>query len=66
MQNWKLTLSYDGAAYYGWQVQPGLPTIQGELQAALRRMLGTEWGDVPLPQGSGRTDAGVQDRKSVV
>lgn len=59
MQNWKLTLSYDGTAYYGWQVQPGLPTIQGELQAALRRMLGTEWGDVPLPQGSGRTDAGV-------
>jgi tRNA pseudouridine38-40 synthase len=59
MQNWKLTLSYDGAAYFGWQVQPGLPTIQGELQAALRRVLGGEWGDAPLPQGSGRTDAGV-------
>jgi tRNA pseudouridine38-40 synthase len=55
MQNWKLTLAYDGSAYHGWQVQPGLPTIQGELQAAIRRVL----GESPLPQGSGRTDAGV-------
>jgi tRNA U38,U39,U40 pseudouridine synthase TruA len=23
MQNWKLTLTYDGTAYHGWQVQPG-------------------------------------------
>jgi tRNA pseudouridine38-40 synthase len=55
MQNWKLTLTYDGTAYHGWQVQPGLPTIQGELQSALNRIL----GESPLPQGSGRTDAGV-------
>jgi tRNA pseudouridine38-40 synthase len=55
MQNWKLTLSYDGTAYHGWQVQPGLPTIQGELQKAIERVL----GESPLPQGSGRTDAGV-------
>jgi tRNA pseudouridine38-40 synthase len=55
MQNWKLTLTYDGTAYHGWQVQPGLPTIQGELQAAIGRVL----GERPLPQGSGRTDAGV-------
>lgn len=55
MPNWKLTLTYDGTAYHGWQIQPGLPTIQGELQAALGRIL----GESPLPQGSGRTDAGV-------
>jgi tRNA pseudouridine38-40 synthase len=55
MQNWKLTLTYDGTGYHGWQVQPGLPTIQGELQSALQRIL----GESPLPQGSGRTDAGV-------
>jgi tRNA pseudouridine38-40 synthase len=55
MQNWKLTLTYDGTAYHGWQVQPGLPTIQGELQKAIERVL----GEAPLPQGSGRTDAGV-------
>jgi tRNA pseudouridine38-40 synthase len=59
MQNWKLTLTYDGTNYYGWQVQPGLPTIQGELQAAIQRVLSTPWGEAPLPQGSGRTDAGV-------
>src|SRR5208282_1950661 len=41
--------------FQGWQVQPGLPTIQGELQAALGRVT----GETPLPQGSGRTDAGV-------
>ncbi len=55
MQNWKLTLAYDGTGYHGWQVQPGLRTVQGELQSALGRVL----GESPLPQGSGRTDAGV-------
>ena len=54
-RNWKLTLSYDGTDYRGWQVQPGEPTIQGELQSALGRVT----GESPLPQGSGRTDAGV-------
>jgi tRNA pseudouridine38-40 synthase len=54
-QNWKLTLAYDGTDFQGWQVQPGLLTIQGELQAALGRIC----GESPLPQGSGRTDAGV-------
>ena len=52
---WKLTLAYDGTDYFGWQVQPEKPTIQGELQAALGRIT----GEAPLPQGSGRTDAGV-------
>lgn len=54
-RNWKLTLCYDGSDFHGWQVQPGRPTIQGELQAALSRIT----GESPLPQGSGRTDAGV-------
>src|SRR5208337_5020071 len=55
LQTWKLTLAYDGTDFSGWQVQPGEPTIQGELQAAL----GNITGESPLPQGSGRTDAGV-------
>ncbi len=55
LQTWRLTLAYDGTDFQGWQVQPGLPTIQGELQAALGRVT----GEAPLPQGSGRTDAGV-------
>jgi tRNA pseudouridine38-40 synthase len=54
-QTWKLTLAYDGTDYRGWQVQPGQCTIQGELQSALGRIT----GEMPLPQGSGRTDAGV-------
>jgi tRNA pseudouridine38-40 synthase len=55
LQIWKLTLAYDGTDFKGWQVQPGEPTIQGELRAALARVT----GEAPLPQGSGRTDAGV-------
>jgi tRNA pseudouridine38-40 synthase len=55
LQNWMLTLAYDGTDFRGWQVQPGEPTVQGELQAALGRIT----GESPLPQGSGRTDAGV-------
>ena len=54
-QMWKLVLAYDGTDFRGWQVQPGLPTIQGELTAAIERVC----GERTLPQGSGRTDAGV-------
>lgn len=54
-RNWKLTVAYDGTDFSGWQVQPGETTIQGELQSALGRIT----GEAPLPQGSGRTDAGV-------
>ena len=54
-QTWKLTLAYDGTDFHGWQIQPGESTIQGELQSALGRIV----GESPLPQGSGRTDAGV-------
>lgn len=55
LATWKLTLAYDGTDFRGWQVQPDAPTVQGELQAALGRVT----GEAPLPQGSGRTDAGV-------
>jgi tRNA pseudouridine38-40 synthase len=53
--NWKLTIAYDGTEFHGWQVQPGHSTIQGELSAAIERVT----GESVLPQGSGRTDAGV-------
>jgi tRNA pseudouridine38-40 synthase len=56
LRTWKLTVAYDGTGFKGWQVQPGERTVQGELQEALRRITGEA---APLPQGSGRTDAGV-------
>lgn len=53
--NWKLTLAYDGSDFNGWQVQPSLPTVQGALAEGIERLT----GERVLPQGSGRTDAGV-------
>ena len=55
MRNFKFTLAYDGTDFHGWQVQPGRGTIQAALGDALRRIT----GETVLPQGSGRTDAGV-------
>jgi tRNA pseudouridine38-40 synthase len=55
MPHWKLTVAYDGTPYHGWQVQPGLPTVQGTLAEALHHIT----GETVLPQGSGRTDTGV-------
>ncbi|HYI93025.1 MAG TPA: tRNA pseudouridine(38-40) synthase TruA [Bryobacteraceae bacterium] len=55
MRRIKLTIAYDGTEYKGWQVQPGLPTVQGFLEAAF---LDIEKAPVHVA-GSGRTDAGV-------
>src|SRR6202167_6638804 len=52
---WKLVLAYDGTDFHGWQVQPDRVTVQGALRDALARITGED----VLPQGSGRTDAGV-------
>jgi tRNA pseudouridine38-40 synthase len=55
MRRIKISVSYDGAGYHGWQVQPGLPTIQGALEQAISQIEGR-----PVQvAGSGRTDAGV-------
>lgn len=54
-RTWKLTLAYDGTDYFGWQVQPRRPTVQGALAEAIEHII----GECSLPQGSGRTDAGV-------
>jgi len=53
--NWLLLLSYQGAAYHGWQIQPSHPSIEGELEQAILRLTG-----VPTKvHGAGRTDSGV-------
>jgi tRNA pseudouridine38-40 synthase len=54
-RNLKLTLAYDGHDFAGWQVQPGRATIQGTLVSAIEQLS----GEKTMPQGSGRTDAGV-------
>lgn len=55
MRNIKLVLAYDGSDFSGWQVQPDAVTIQGTLASVIGRVT----GENVLPQGSGRTDAGV-------
>src|SRR5262249_20618351 len=53
---------YDGAEFSGWQVQPDTNTVQGTLASAIGRLT----GEKVLPQGSGRTDAGVHALAQVV
>lgn len=55
MRNIKLTIQYDGSDYHGWQIQPGLATVQGEVAAAIGKLVGF---DVQV-NGASRTDAGV-------
>jgi len=55
MRNIKLTLSYDGTDFSGWQIQPGQPTIQGALADVLEKLTQSR----PAIHGAGRTDAGV-------
>lgn len=55
MRNLKLTLAYDGTGFHGWQIQPELPTVQGHLETAFRKLFNHDVHVV----GSGRTDAGV-------
>lgn len=56
MRYFKLTISYDGTDFHGWQIQaPDKPTIQGEIVSVLRRIT----QESTLLHGAGRTDAGV-------
>lgn len=54
-ETFALLLGYDGAAFRGWQKQPGADTVQGALEGALRGLLGKRYA----VQGASRTDAGV-------
>ena len=56
MRNFKLTLSYDGTDFHGWQTQPGYRTVQETLEKAIAELTGQ--ARIRL-NASGRTDAGV-------
>jgi tRNA pseudouridine38-40 synthase len=51
----RIVVEYDGTAFAGWQRQPGLRTVQGSLEDAIREMT----GETVFVRGAGRTDAGV-------
>lgn len=55
MRNIKLTIEYDGGAYHGWQIQPGLRTIQGVMREQIAQITQKKVNLI----GAGRTDAGV-------
>lgn len=57
----KLEISYDGTNFAGWQVQPGLATVQQTIETAIEKTIGAK---VKL-HGSGRTDRGVHARGQV-
>lgn len=55
-QNYKMTISYDGSRYHGWERKPDTEwTVQGKLEQVLSRMTNKEVNVI----GAGRTDAGV-------
>jgi tRNA pseudouridine38-40 synthase len=54
----RLDISYDGTGFQGWAKQPGLRTVQGELESALATVF-SRFGAGPILTVAGRTDAGV-------
>lgn len=63
MRNIKLTLEYDGATFFGFQKQPGKPTIQEVFEKALSGFFGRK---MKIAAASGRTDTGVHAEGQVV
>ena len=60
--SYRMVLAYDGTAYHGWQAQPRLRTIQGELNRALAQLT----SEHPVIKAAGRTDAGAHAHGQVI
>ena len=54
----RLDIAYDGTAFFGWTRQPGMRTVQGEIEAALG-VIFRRWPPIPTLVVAGRTDTGV-------
>jgi tRNA pseudouridine38-40 synthase len=61
MQNYKITLSYDGTEFHGWQRQPDKKTVQSTLENSLAKIAQKKISVI----GAGRTDAGVHAQAQV-
>lgn len=59
---YQLKISYDGHSYYGWQIQPNVKTVQGELNRALEEITKSSVKTI----GAGRTDTGVHALGQIV
>lgn len=62
LRNVRLYVAYDGSAFFGFQYQPGVPTVQGELERAFKLIT----KETSRAIGAGRTDAGVHAIEQVV
>ena len=62
IQNYKITIAYDGSRYHGFEAKPDVDTIQGRIENVLSRMTDTR----VMTVGAGRTDAGVHARAMVI
>lgn len=62
MKRFRATLAYDGTAYFGYQIQPNVPTVQGKVEAVLQKFLQQPISTV----AAGRTDTGVHATGQVI
>ncbi len=62
MATYRITIAYDGTGFHGYAANPGVRTVQAELEAAIATVIGSPVATVV----AGRTDAGVHARANVV
>lgn len=60
--SYRMVIAYDGSRYHGWQSQPEVVTVQGELSRALAKLT----AEAPMIKAAGRTDAGAHAHGQVI